>query len=80
MIADYTGMVVGELTVLQKLPLEEGSRASRYLCRCSCGNTCIKGVSYLSKAKYNGASAHCGCREARKVHLHFGKRKSPCRV
>lgn len=78
MIADYTGLHIGDLTVLEALEPEEGKQGRSYLCRCSCGRHCIKTSSQLSKAYNYGQGAHCGCKskkakKAYKDSLHLGK-------
>ena len=60
MIYDYTGMTIGELTVLREVP-NPGRKGKAYLCRCSCGNHIVKTVKQLSNAYYYKRGAHCGC-------------------
>lgn len=80
MITDYTGMHIGDLVVLEQLEPLEGKHGKRYLCRCACGNHCIKTGSQLGKAYYQGEGAHCGCkskqnRRAWGNSVRFGNRR-----
>lgn len=75
---DITGNRYGKLTVLQRV--ENGSDgATRYLCKCSCGNTKI----IRSKHLKSGAISDCGCEKQNKSnrtrlqnggHLAYGTR------
>lgn len=77
-ITDYTGMQIGDLKVLQKLPPAAGEKGSRYLCKCSCGNSCVLSVTKISRAYHLGQGAHCGCKKHRLHDIyigHVGKRR-----
>lgn len=79
-ILDYTGMHIGDLVVLEEVETPEGKRGRSYLCRCSCGNHCIKTVSQLGRAYYQGQGAHCGCKSKAyhdkwKNSIRFGNRR-----
>lgn len=54
---DLTGEVFGELTVLELYSKGKQKRADRWLCQCSCGNTCTASRESLV---YNGRIS-CGC-------------------
>lgn len=74
-IKDYTGMIIGRLTVLERLPPPPGKRGAFYRCKCSCGNECVKSSAQLSSAYYWGMRARCGkCRD-KKPNTFNGKPK-----
>lgn len=80
MVNDYTGMHIGDLVVLEQMEPVAGKRCRQYLCRCSCGNHCIKTNCQLAKAYYRGAGAHCGCKSKRNRRawgnsVRFGNRR-----
>lgn len=52
---DLTGLVYGQLTVLQELP--SNGKYTRWLCRCDCG----KEKSIISVALRQGTTVSCGC-------------------
>ena len=56
---DLTGKVFGRLTVLKREPKPEGSknRHSRWLCKCSCGETIVTTSDNL----LSGGTKSCGC-------------------
>jgi hypothetical protein len=66
-----TGQVVGRLTVLGIHDQHLHGRR-RYLCRCECGNTVIRGTASLRK---RGVS-DCGCYKRRHGHRPGGARRS----
>jgi hypothetical protein len=54
-VKDLTGIIFGELTVLQEAGRREGK--AWWLCQCSCGNTAERAGSVLRSAR----SISCGC-------------------
>lgn len=53
---DITGLKFGRLTVQERDPKNEGTRA-RWRCLCECGGTCI----VAGKRLRNGTTRSCGC-------------------
>ena len=58
---NLAGQTFGQLTVLSQLPERGANGSIRWLCRCTCGNTCTVSGSLL----VNGRKTHCGCQNAR---------------
>lgn len=57
---DLSGKIFGELTVIKRVePIvnKNGRKIQRWLCQCSCGNTCIIRHGNLT----SGTSTSCGC-------------------
>lgn len=52
---DLTGKSFGRLTVIERA--KEGTRIAKWLCVCSCGNTCIVRQDCLTR----GVTKSCGC-------------------
>lgn len=68
---DLTGQRFGKLVVIQKAE-STSDGVTRWLCRCDCGNECIK-RSYTLR---NGSSVDCGCESSTLIDLTgqtFGK-------
>jgi len=51
---DLTGKIFGKLTVIKRIYEKKNSK---WICRCSCGNTCSVGTGSLS----SGNTKSCGC-------------------
>lgn len=66
-VKDYTGSQFGELYVIQKI---NGSKPTKYLCKCSCG----KEVEIFQKALSSGKKTHCGCKTVRKISNYTSRR------
>ena len=68
---DLTGQTFGMLTVIRKdegndyIEPGTGRHYSRYLCKCSCGNSQLKSV--LGKHLKNGHTWNCGCQSKSKL-------------
>ncbi len=75
-IAMLPGTPIGQLTVLARAPSDPGDakKRARWLCRCSCGNTCVAVGSYLRR----GLTRSCGClrRKTFIANLHEGRRRA----
>lgn len=73
---DLSGKIFGRLKVLSFIP--DGSKRSRYLCVCECGNQ----KTFISDALVSGKSVSCGCYRNEKVlesnviHGHSGLNRS----
>ena len=72
---NYVGMTIKDLTVLHRLPPLKAHGPARYLCKCSCGEHCIRSSAYLCKAVRYGTGANCGCKNKNARSLLFGKRR-----
>lgn len=69
-ILNLTGMVVGDLTVLQfDTEKSKNSRKRFWLCRCKCGNIRSYSTDVLTSKKYRS----CGCRQYEGNHKTHGK-------
>ena len=68
---DLTGQRFGKLLVIRK-ESENSNSGTRWLCRCDCGNECVK----RSSALRNGSAVDCGCESSSLIDLTgqiFGK-------
>lgn len=63
MRADLSGKVFSRLTVDSFVP---GGSQVRWLCRCSCGNSCVVFASNLTR----GNTKSCGCLKLKHGHSH----------
>ena len=74
---DLTGLPFDRLTVIQRGPDSEGTRArSRWICQCECGNMCL----ILGESLQSRATRSCGClrnERARDRHLTHGMKGTP---
>ena len=55
------GKTFGDLTVIDRAPKAGKNGGARWLCRCSCGQTCV----YLGTLLAGGKRMHCGCKTER---------------
>lgn len=60
---DLTGETFGRLTVISRV-VDENSKATKWLCRCECGNECIVHAGSLR----GGYTKSCGCLRTEKCH------------
>lgn len=69
---DYSGTIIGRVSILR---FSHASKSSRfYICRCYCGSEFVTGVSRLK----SGHTRSCGCaQKERKNHVTHGKSHLP---
>lgn len=58
---DYSGLRIGMLTVLEKLPCIAPKYYSYYLCRCDCGAVVTRPKDSILAAVRESRQASCGC-------------------
>lgn len=66
---DLTGMAFGKLTVIKMLYNYNNSHTTKCLCKCECGNECIR-IAYDLK---RSTSSSCGCGKKEYVRKSCGK-------
>ena len=66
---DLTGMRFGKLTVVKMLYNYNGTHRTKCLCRCDCGNECIRTAYNLKHSELSS----CGCAKKEVVIKSFGK-------
>lgn len=57
---DFTGQRFGMLTVI-RVENPKPYRKKTYLCKCDCGNTCVRKAMSLHAAQRDGRISSCGC-------------------
>jgi len=62
---DIAGQRFGDLTALHPAQKKGKNGGVRWLCRCSCGNTC----EVLATLLVNGRKTHCGCKTEKQYHF-----------
>lgn len=60
---DLSGKTIGYLTVLERSGSDATGKNSKWLCKCKCGNTCVKSRSVLTRCETKGHITSCGCRQ-----------------
>lgn len=63
---DLTGQTFGQLTVIERAENREypnGGKEAQWLCKCSCGNQCIR----LGRTLHRGTSTSCGCLKKQRI-------------
>ncbi len=66
---DLTGMKFGKLTVIKMLYNYNGTHRTKCLCKCDCGNECIRAAYDLGKSELSS----CGCAKKEYVRISCGK-------
>lgn len=54
---DILGQTFGLLTVIERVPIADGSKTTKWLCQCECGNTHLAERTHLIDGHINS----CGC-------------------
>lgn len=66
---DLTGMVFGKLTVIEMLYNYNGTKRTKCLCRCECGNECVRDAYTLRTSELSS----CGCGRKEYIQKRCGK-------
>lgn len=66
---DFTGMKIGMLTVVEKLPERDKHRNILWRCRCDCGNEKIVPTSYFNEQHTSKHILSCGCMASSLIDL-----------
>lgn len=66
-----TGLVLGQLTTLARVPSTGSGQHDKWRCQCACGNETLVRSSYL----VSGKTTSCGCARKKKAAQQGGKRE-----